>query len=286
MADGLLAGRPAGGRRVAVLADGGGHGGVAARRAAPPGSTLPAPVGGARRSCASPPAAAAATNPVDLAGGGEQDVCSFARVARALLASGEVDAVLLTGWFGGYAEYGERFARREAAVACAALGRVPATGRPRRGPDDAPGSGDRRHPARCGRAGLRASSRAVARSARAGCRGRPAARRRRRCRRRRRLPPVDGYAEPGRLLAAAGVAFVAARSVAADGDVAEAASELGYPVVVKALGTLHKSDAGGVIVGIARRGAAAAAVADMQRPALTRPASRSSAWRRSTTASS
>ena len=71
----------------------------------------------------------------------------------------------------------------------------------------------------------------------------------------------------------------------AGGDVEAAAAELGYPVVVKALGTLHKSDAGGVVVGIAgpdelrRRSPISAA-------ASPRPASRSSAWRPSTRASS
>jgi acyl-CoA synthetase (NDP forming) len=49
------------------------------------------------------------------------------------------------------------------------------------------------------------------------------------------------------------VTFVPARR-AADADAAVAAADdLGYPVVVKALGRLHKSDAGGVVLGIADR---------------------------------
>ena len=42
-----------------------------------------------------------------------------------------------------------------------------------------------------------------------------------------------------------------------------AAAELGYPVVLKALGLLHKSDAGGVALGLADDAAVAAAATDM-----------------------
>jgi len=63
-------------------------------------------------------------------------------------------------------------------------------------------------------------------------------------------PRPDGYWESRDLLASAGIEFPPARRV---GDVDEArvaAASLGYPVVVKALGLLHKSDAGGVALGI------------------------------------
>ena len=56
-------------------------------------------------------------NPVDLAGVDEHDLASFERVLRLLLESGEVDAALLTGYFGGYAEYGAEHEERERAVA-------------------------------------------------------------------------------------------------------------------------------------------------------------------------
>jgi hypothetical protein len=44
-----------------------------------------------------------------------------------------------------------------------------------------------------------------------------------------------------------------------------AAARIGWPVALKALGTLHKSDAGGVVVGLADAAAVAAAAADMER---------------------
>ena len=62
----------------------------------------------------------------------------------------------------------------------------------------------------------------------------------------RRLP-----AGPAReLLASAGIEFPPARRVSDLQEARAAAEELGYPVVVKALGLLHKSDAGGVALGI------------------------------------
>ena len=63
------------------------------------------------------PPAAATSNPVDLAGGGEQDFFNYARTVQALAESGEVDAVLLTGYFGGYGADSDEFARTETDVA-------------------------------------------------------------------------------------------------------------------------------------------------------------------------
>src|SRR4029077_16587143 len=79
----------------------------------------------------------------------------------------------------------------------------------------------------------------------------------------RALPALDGYFGARSLLETAGIEFAAARSVASGGDVEAAAAELGYPVVLKALGTLHKSDVGGVVVGIAEVDELRAAVDDM-----------------------
>jgi acyl-CoA synthetase (NDP forming) len=52
------------------------------------------------------------------------------------------------------------------------------------------------------------------------------------------------------LLAAAGVPFGKAQQVAGLEEAITAAAEIGYPVVLKALGELHKSDSGGVAVGL------------------------------------
>jgi [lysine-biosynthesis-protein LysW]--L-2-aminoadipate ligase len=63
------------------------------------------------------PPQAPTANPVDLAGAGEQDVFSFARTTRALLAADDADAVLFTAYFGGYSTLSDEMRDREVAVA-------------------------------------------------------------------------------------------------------------------------------------------------------------------------
>jgi acetate---CoA ligase (ADP-forming) len=75
----------------------------------------------------------------------------------------------------------------------------------------------------------------------------------------------DSYGAARELLAAGGVPFVGARTVAGAAEAVAAAAELGYPVVLKALGLLHKSDSGGVALGLRDEAAVAAAAADMER---------------------
>jgi succinyl-CoA synthetase beta subunit len=60
-----------------------------------------------------------------------------------------------------------------------------------------------------------------------------------------------------------GVAVPAGVVVGPGGDVAEAAAAIGYPVTVKTLGLLHKSDAAGVVVGVADEEALVQVVASM-----------------------
>jgi acetate---CoA ligase (ADP-forming) len=74
----------------------------------------------------------------------------------------------------------------------------------------------------------------------------------------------DGYTAARTLLAAGGLLFVGARTVTGGAEAAAAARELGYPVVLKALGTLHKSDAGGVALDLRDDASLLAAVADME----------------------
>lgn len=75
---------------------------------------------------------------------------------------------------------------------------------------------------------------------------------------------TDGYFESRDLLAEGGVVFAAARRASTVGEARAAAADLGYPVVLKALGLLHKSDAGGVALRLADDAAVAAAATDMQ----------------------
>jgi acyl-CoA synthetase (NDP forming) len=79
----------------------------------------------------------------------------------------------------------------------------------------------------------------------------------------------DGYAqvldeaESKDLLARCGVPVPAARVVRSAGEAAAAAGELGYPVVVKALGVTHKTEVGGVRLGLGSADEVSAAVTEM-----------------------
>jgi acyl-CoA synthetase (NDP forming) len=262
LADGLLRAGPTAGWRVAVLADGGGHGGIAAGLAQAAGLEVPSPspaLAGALR--AGLPRTAAVANPIDLAGGGEQDIHTFDRTARALLRSGEVDAVLVTGYFGGYSEYSEAMGREEVAVGEALAEAAAATGRAlvvhSMYPHAPVGATLRAR----GVPVFRSIERAVAVLARlaehgqrgpAGVPELPAP-----------APPVSrpAYAEARALLEGAGVPFAPARTVASADEAAAAGAAIGYPVVLKALGLVHKSDVGGVVVDLRDERALRAAVA-------------------------
>ena len=75
------------------------------------------------------PPTAGVENPVDLAGG-TTDVTLFERVTRAVLSSGEVDGVLLTGFFGGYGDASPSIRLEENAAAAAIAEAVDASAVP------------------------------------------------------------------------------------------------------------------------------------------------------------
>jgi acyl-CoA synthetase (NDP forming) len=253
LAQALLAGRRPRGRRIALAADGGGHTVVASDLVAAEGLELPVLSAETRARLAEAlPATATLTNPVDFAGGGEQDISSFAKVTRALLESGEVDTALLTGYFGGYSQYSEEFDRQEVETAKGMAAAAEETGRPLlvhtmywRG---------------AAAETLRANGVPVFREVEAAvwaagrlARTTPAAL--------LEVPELPAPASPVEaeqdyfaargLLAEAGIPFGEARQVAGLQEALAAAAELGYPVVLKAVGRLHKSDSGGVAVGLA-----------------------------------
>lgn len=251
-ASALLRCSPARGRRVGVLADGGGHGSIAAAVAGDAGLEVPhfsEAVGASLRGQL--PAGAAVSNPVDLAGGAEHDVHAFDRLTRELLSSDEVDALLITGYFGGYRDYGEVVADEELRAAALIGEAARATGRP--------AVVHTMYPAGPAAAVLREGGvpvyESVERSADALRRlvlageSRPTG-----------VPDVPppaqppastGYEAVRALLAGGGISFVAQRMVTSADQAVAAAGELGYPVVLKALGRLHKSDGGGVALAIA-----------------------------------
>lgn len=255
--------RPRGGR-IAIVGDGGGTGVVCADLAASAGLELPllsGELGAALRAIA--PTVVTA-NPVDLAGAGEQDFGNFERVTAAVLESGEVDAVIFTGYFGGYSQMSEGFAELETDVARRLAAAARGSGRPL----IAQAMFWDSSPARALRAGgvpvyreIEAAVAVLARlveQARRPRHGIPelgAA-----------APPVErgDYFEARELLIRGGVPFGPARRAVTAAEARAAAAEVGYPVVLKALGLLHKSDAGGVALGLRDEAALEAALADME----------------------
>ncbi len=258
----LRSGRRMRGPRVAVLTDGGGHGAVAADVLADAGLLTPALGGDLVTDLrAALWARAGVTNPVDLAGAGEQDIPAYARGVEALVGSDQVDGVLLTGYFGSYSAQDSSLRETEVSVAARMVEAVAG--------QDKPLVVQAIHPegAACGV--LRAGGIPVHRDVDRACavlRGLVD------------VPP-DGLALPlpdaaepvvdtsyggaRALFAGAGIDFPVAVSVA-DRAAAEAALDrLGLPVVLKATGRVHKSEGRGVVVGLPDRGAALEAYDDL-----------------------
>ncbi|WP_293782539.1 acetate--CoA ligase family protein [uncultured Aeromicrobium sp.] len=105
------------GRRLAVISDSGGQGGIAADVAAGLGLTTPEFSAELQRRLRTLlPVGAAVSNPVDLAGAGEADLDVYAVVSEELANSGEVDIVLASGYLGCYGEDSPSILDRELAV--------------------------------------------------------------------------------------------------------------------------------------------------------------------------
>jgi acyl-CoA synthetase (NDP forming) len=250
-AQALLSGRKAGGRRVAVYADGGGHGVIAGDLLAASGLEVPALSRETRAALEQHlPSTASLSNPVDFAGGGERGLASYADVGRLLLESGDVDAVLLTGYFGGYAVDTPELALEEvgaagalaAAAAESARALVVHTSYP-----ESPAAAALRTGGIPVYSDVESAVAAIELLATFGANG-PAGTTP------ESLEPLEapqpGYGGARAFLAAAGVPFTRARPAANLEDALAAADELGYPVVLKAPGMAHKSEAGAVLVGI------------------------------------
>jgi len=255
------------GRKVVIVGDGGGHGIVAADVAAAQGLELP-PLSEElqRRIAPHLPAAAPTRNPVDFAGAGEQFLAIFEDVTRLILESGEVDAALVTGYFGGYSELSDEFQAEETEVA---LGMARAAAE-----SDRALFVQSMYPRSPSLVALREAGAPVYREieAAAWALARLADEAQRPPRGVPELPPPveglrpDGYWEARDLLASAGIDFAPARRVTGLEEARAAADELGYPVAVKALGLLHKSDAGGVALGIEDGQGLEEALANMATP--------------------
>lgn len=119
------------GRRVGVVSDSGGQGALASDALERAGLLVPRlSVQAEQRVAGLLPVAAASGNPVDLAGAGEKDLGTYARVVDAVLATGEVDAVVLSGYFGRYGDDTPQLHDRELEAAADLAGSAAARGLP------------------------------------------------------------------------------------------------------------------------------------------------------------
>jgi acyl-CoA synthetase (NDP forming) len=127
----VAAGRPPAGPRVGVVSDSGGHGALAADALARHGLTVPRLSEQTSAELARLlPDGAETGNPVDLAGAGEQDIASYSRAVDVLLGSGEVDSVVLSGYFGCYGADTAELAEQELEVVGALADSAEAHARP------------------------------------------------------------------------------------------------------------------------------------------------------------
>jgi acetate---CoA ligase (ADP-forming) len=250
VAQALAAGRFPAGRRTAIVSDGGGHSALAADLAVAHRLELP-PLSDDVAQALAPtlPASAAAANPLDLVD--DEDLASFPAATKVFLGRPEFDAVLLTGYLGGYAEYSPELGAREVEVARELVAAARSADRPflvHTMYARSPAAEALREGGVPLYADVDAAVRVLARLADRA--DRPP----------RGLPGLpspedgralaEGYWSARELLADAGIEFVDARWAGTRDEALAAADALGYPVVLKAIGPAHKSDAGGVAVGV------------------------------------
>ena len=245
------------GSRVAVVGDSGGQGAVAADVMGAHGLRVERLSDATRRRLASMlPADAGLNNPIDLAGAGEQDMTTYAAVAEELLAEETVDAVALTGYFGSYGFHTpsisgeEKEVARRLAVAAKQHGKpvvlhsmcresetislIRELGVPTY------------HTIEAAALGLASAARIASNPGRELVLPEPGS-----------WPhPLDGYLASRRLLQSVGVRFPDAELVESVDDIVRAAQRLRAPYVLKADWIAHKTDVGGVVLGLADADAA------------------------------
>lgn len=223
----LITALPPRGSRVAIVGDSGGQCAVAADLAHELGLAVP-------------------TQPEDLAGAGETDLTTYATVTERMLRSDDVDAAVLTGYFGRHAVDVPALADRERQVAQRIGATVRELGKPVLVHTMAPGSGTAKAlwsagvPA-FGR--IEAAMTALRGLVPRGERAEPAP-----------VPPVttdaNGYWAARQMLGGYGIPFPHGFPVHDPGDIVAAARQLHAPFVLKADWLVHKTERGGVRTGL------------------------------------
>lgn len=253
------------GRRIAVVSDSGGQGGIAADMATNHGLwVLPLPDELQADLAGVLTPAASTANPIDLAGAGERDLHTYAELSRKLLESGAVDGVVLSGYLGCYGDDAESVREEELRVVDRLGELVERTGVPLVVHSM---SADSQAVARMWERGVPAYIRiesalkATAEASTLGMQaGRPIS----------RPVPADsrvdgGYWAARNLVQTIGVDVPAGVLVREPGDLVRAMNELRAPYVLKAGWIEHKTDVGGLALGLSDGSALATAYEEMRR---------------------
>ena len=246
----LLAAPVPNGRRIAIVGDSGGQSAIAADVASGLGLTV-APFADALTEALAEvlPAGAACANPVDLAGAGEKDIHSYATVVERVAGAADVDAVVMTGYFGCYGQDIPALADSEVAVAQRLGAVVDASGIPVVVHTMGPESPTAEALWQCGVpafGSIEAAAGALARAAELG----PAPSSGTAASGSTDAPVLPGYWAARELLSQIGVTFPAGAVVHTDADLA-ALTQLRAPYVLKAGWLEHKSEVGGVRINLA-----------------------------------
>ena len=242
-------------RRLVVIGDSGGQCGIAADQAAAIGLDLPTLGAPAQQGLTTLLTEGAATsNPVDLAGAGEADMENYTRTVACALSDPDVDVALLTGYFGCYGVDNSAQAADELATVTTLADAKTRTGKPVFVHTMDPSSSVARSLWEHGMPAfgtIEQALRAISGSAVYAAEPRqpvdvPT------------LPtttPGSGYFFARSTLRNAGITFPEARVVRSAAEATAAAKELCEPLVLKAAWMDHKSDMGGVLLGISARDA-------------------------------
>lgn len=254
------------GRRVAIVSDSGGQGAIAADTLAREGLTVPRFSSSTAQALAGfLPVAAAVSNPVDLAGAGEQDLSTYARVVELLLRSGEVDSVVLSGYFGTYGLDTPALVDRELEVVESLAGAVRSHRRPvivHSMSHDSPAVQSMRAKAVPTLHTIDGVARSLGQAAELS--------ERRQLDGTAPVAPSDAtvgesvaYVPARNLVAGYGVSYPAGQEVTCLEELRAAVTELRAPYVLKAGWLEHKTEVGGVVVGLADATAVEAAFTEM-----------------------
>ncbi len=263
----LRTGRSLGRRRIGIVADGGGHGVVASDVVAEAGldmATLSAATMAAMRPFLKH---SEAQNPVDLAGMDGAGLWDFHGLVEVMMQSPDVDAVLMTGYFGGYDDYHPEAGAAEIAVTEAIARTCADHQKPLIIQSMVEPTGNATI-TRMRELGLPVYARieqavgALTRLERppiiaTGVLGLVPA---------RVFSACPAYPEARAALAELGIAFPAGAFATTPAEAAIAAEQVGMPVAMKAVAAdlLHKTDAGGVVLAVTTPEIAAETFAAMQ----------------------